>query len=150
MPYATYENVITRYPVLKGWGKTETEVSSDLIYYAEIMLNGMMGTHFSVPFSGSHPTVKDLTIDLAYYKGLMLRDQKKAAEIFDTINGRIEKIKNGEEYIYTGSGTTIVPESSAGEIWSNTKDYYPVHGMLDPIDLDIDPDRLDAEESERS
>ena len=96
MAYATYEEVTTRYSILKTWGKTKTEVSSDLIYFAEVELNSKMASHFSVPFSGSHPTVKDLTIDLAYYKALLTKDPDKAEKIMKAVDGRIGKIKNGD------------------------------------------------------
>ena len=151
MPYINYEDVIARYPVLKTWGKSETEVTSDLIYYAEMELNGRLAGHFSVPFSDSYPTVKDLAIDLCYYKALITKDPEKAEKIHDAIIGRIDDINEGKEYIYTGSGT-IVPSGAEQEIWSPLLDYYPVHTMLDaesPFTY-IDPDLIDDLEDERS
>ncbi len=151
MAYVEYLDVIARYSVLKTWGKTETEVTSDLIYYAEMELNSRLASHFSVPFSDSHPTVKDLTIDLCYYKALITKDPEKAEQIHDAIIGRIDGIKEGKEYIYTGSGT-IIPSGAGQEIWSPVMDYYPVHSMLDAEDIhtQIDPDRIDDLEDERS
>ncbi len=68
MTYVKYLDVIARYSILKTWGKSETEVTSDLIYYAEMELNSRLASHFSVPFSDSHPTVKDLTMIYAITK----------------------------------------------------------------------------------
>ena len=152
MSYVNYEEVITRYPIIKTYGKTETEVNSDLIYYSDIELNGMLGSHFSVPFSDSHPTVKDLTIELCYYRAIRTKDPKKAELIHDAVIGRIEKIKKGEELIYTGSGTVIYPDASEQEVWSTTMDYHPVHSMLDAASpyTQVDSSLLDALESERS
>ena len=130
MSYTDYEEVIIRYPMIKTWAKTEIEVSSDLIYYAEMELNGRLASHFSVPFSASHPTIKDLAIDLTYYNALKTRIPKSAKEIHNVVIGRIDDIKGGKEYIYTGSGTTIAPSAQTAQIWSNLEDYHPVHTML--------------------
>lgn len=149
--YIEYEDVIARYEVIKTWGKTPTEVNSDLIYYAEMELNSRLASHFSVPFSAAHPTVKDLAIDLCYLKALRTRDPKKANDIEKAVLGRIDALKEGREYIYTGSGTQIVPEGADQEVWSTTQDYHPVHGILDAEheDVGIDDDRIEDEEDER-
>jgi len=120
--------------------------------YAEHELNSLMATHFSVPFSGSHPTVKDLAIDLVYYKTMIVKDPEKAEKIKDAVLGRIDRIKAGEEYIITDSYTTIVPDAIAGgEVWSTNIDYHPVFSMLDADNefSVIDEDRIDDEEGER-
>ncbi len=151
MAYVNYEEVIARYSILETWGKTETEVTSDLIYYAEMELNSRLASHFSVPFSDSHPTVKDLTIDLCYYKALVTKDPEKAEQIHDAIIGRIDGIKEGKEYIYTGSDT-IIPSGAGQEIWSPTMDYHPVHSMLDAESpfTQIDSSLIEDLEDERS
>ena len=130
MSYTNYEEVIIRYPILKNWAKTEIEVNSDLIYYGEMELNGLLASHFAVPFPAPHPTVKDLAIDLAYYNAIKTRVPKDAERIHDVVIGRIERIKEGKEYIYTGSGTTIKPTPGEAQIWSNLEEYHPVHTML--------------------
>ena len=131
MSYTDYEEITIRYPILKTWGKTAPEVNSDLIYYAEMELNGLMATHFSVPFSESHPTVKDLAMDLAYYKAILTKEPLKAKDIHDAILGRIDRIKEGKEFIFTGSNTTIQPNAVGVTIWSNVMSYHPVHTLLD-------------------
>ncbi len=130
MSYASYEDVIARYPVLKDWGKQETDVNSDLIYYAEIELNGLLGTHFTVPFATTHPTVTDLTIDLAYYRAAITRQPDKVEGLRKRVMDRIERIKAGKEVIATGSGSLAV-ETSQVPVWSNVEDYHPVFSMLD-------------------
>jgi len=151
MSYTSYEEVIIRYPMLKSWGKTEIQVNSDLIYYAEMELNGRLASHFTVPFSASHPTVKDLTIDLAYFNSIKTRVPKDAERIHDVVIGRIDDIKEGKEYIYTGSGTTIKPTPGTAQIWSNLQDYHPVHTMLGAENefTRISSERLEALEDVR-
>lgn len=150
--YITYANVLERYPMLKTWAANSPMLNND-ITYAEYEINSRLATHFSTPFSGAHPTVKDICIDLVYYRSLKIKDPDQAAKVQEMIMGRINGIKNGDEYIYTDSGTTIEPDDTkAGEVWSNLEDYHPTFSMLDADDpvSDIDPDRLDDEEDERS
>jgi hypothetical protein len=151
MTYVDYEDVIARYSIIKTWGKSETEVTSDLIYFAEVELNGRLASHFSVPFAVAHPTVKDLTIDLCYYKALVTKDPEKAKLIHDAVIGRINDIKGGKEYIYTGSGT-VIPSGAEQEVWSTVKDYHPVHSMLDAESgyTQVDSSLIEDLEDERS
>lgn len=151
--YATYSETILRYPLLATWntgvGSATTVVNSDLLYFAAQEIDSRLATHFTTPFSAAHPTVKDLCIDLAYYRALRTKDPDQAAKLRDVIDGRIDAIKAGTEYILTGSGT-LAPSNPGQTVWSNTEDYHPVHSMLDAEDAMIDPDRLDDEEAERS
>ena len=129
--YITYAELVLRYDVLKTWADSPAEVNSGLIFYAEVELNSLLASHFSVPFSDAHPTIKDLCMDLAYYKSLVTKDPEKAAQIKDVVMGRIENIKKGDEYIFTGSGTVIHPEGGSQEIWSPYDGYHPTFSMLD-------------------
>lgn len=151
MTYATYNEVITRYPLIETLGKTASEVSSDLIYYSEIEINGRLGVVFSVPFDAAHPTIKDLTIDLAYYRAIRIKDPDKAEKLWKSVIGRIDDIKAGKEDIYTGSGTLEMDIMPGAEVWSTTQDYHPVHSMLDaedPLTM-VSSERLYDEANER-
>ena len=151
--YITYNEIILRYPMLATWSDSCDTVTNDTMVYAEHELNSLMATHFSVPFSGSHPTVKDLAMDLVYYKTMIVKDPEKAEQIKDAVLGRIDRIKAGEEYIITDSHTTIVPDASiaGGEVWATNINHHPVFSMLDPENelSIIDEDRIDEEEAER-
>jgi len=150
--YITYAEVLERYPMLKTWATNSPQLNND-IAYAEHELNGRMSTHFSTPFSGSHPTIKDLAIDLTYYRQFRFQDPDRAEKLKESIIGRIDSIKNGEEYIWTDSNTAIEPSASkASEIWSNLENYEPTFSMLDADDpaSGIDQDRLDDEEDART
>ena len=149
--YITYDELIVRYPLIKTWSDKESHVESYMIYYAERMVDAMLAPAYSVPFSAGHATVKDLSLDVCKYKALMDQDAEKAAEIYDVIRDRVDRLISGQEVIVTGSGT-IAPSGGATEIWSNTKDYHPTHSMLDDDNYytQIDSSMLDAMESERS
>lgn len=152
MSYASYEDLILRYPAASKWADTPSLVNSGMIHFAENQINGMLASHFTVPFAGSHPTIVDLTIDLAYAKGMVTRDAKAAKAIMDMVNARIKDIKTGKEYIYTESGTTLFPAGGGTDIYSTTKDYHNVHSMLDAEDActGISSEYLYALEDERS
>ena len=149
MAYTSYNRVVNRYPVLKTWGQGKTEVNSDLIYYAEFELNGLLAPAFTVPFEAGHPTVEDLAIDLAYYRAFRTKNAKQAEMLHKVVIGRIDKIIAGDEYIQTGSGTTIKPDSKTDRIWSSTEKYHPTHGMLDAEDSEISSSQLSDEFDER-
>jgi len=129
--YVLHAEVIARYPLLDTWGFTETQVNSDLIFYAEQELNGRLGGRFTVPFTPAHPTVKDLTIDLCYDRVLKTKDPDKSKYFHDLLMARIQRIIDGEEFIYTDSGTLESTEQT-DDIWSTDMDYLPTHTMLDP------------------
>lgn len=150
--YITYADLVARYPVIETKYAKDSEVNSHLIYWAEHELNSRLSSHFSVPFSAAHPTVKDLAIDLSYYRPLLSIDPDKAEKFKAAIIGRIDDIKAGNEYIYTDSHTVIAAEGSDDEIWSSTMGYHPTHGMLDTESeyTHVDSNRLYNEESERS
>ena len=152
MAYASYDDLVLRYPAASKWGATEAQVNSGMIHYAEIHLNSMLASHFSVPFAGSHPTIVDLTIDLAYARGMITRDPKGAKAVMELVDKRIDNLKAGKEYLYTGSGTTIYATGGGASIWSSTMDYHQTHSMLDTENAHtmISSDYLEALEDERS
>jgi len=152
--YITYDEVVLRYPMLTTWSDSCNMVSNDTIVYAEHELNSLLSTHFSVPFSGSHPTIKDLAIDLTYYRTMIIKDPEKAEKIRDAVLGRIDRIKAGKEYIMTESYTVIKPDATiaGGEVWSTTMDFHPTFSMLDAESAysGVDSSRIEAEEDARS
>jgi len=148
--YTTFSDCSVRYPILSKWNPSSVSaVNSDLIYYAEKEIDGRLASHFTVPFSDTPPTVSDLSIDYVYLKMLRSRDLEKAVEFEKVFEARIKRLKEGEEYIFTGSGTTITPAAPGVTVWSNTKDYYPVHSILDADLSSFDPDMIDDEEDLR-
>ena len=136
MGYSNYTEVIERYPMMSSWGDIQSHVSS-LVWFAEKQLDGMLATAYSVPFDPVPPVVKDLTIDITYYKALVTRDPEKASKIEDYIMGRIERIIKGKEKILSGSGTTLEVTSALQKVWSNIGCFHPVHSMLDPQHADV-------------
>lgn len=153
MPYITPTELKNRFPQFNSWNVgTETLINSVMIYYSEIELNSRLADMFSVPFSAAHPTVKDLTMQIARYRLYEDLDAKKAVDYKEIVDSRIEAIRKGEEFIYTESGTVLEGSGALNEVWSNTGEYHPVHSMLDaesPYTM-ISSDYLDELESDRT
>lgn len=130
MSYASYDDLIVRYPLASKWAETESQINSSFIHFAEIELNGLLASKFTVPMD-AHPTIIDLTIDLAFARAMLVKDPEKYGPFHKTVTDRITRIKKGEEFIYTSSGSTVYPTGGGTDIWSTTMDYSPVHSMLD-------------------
>ena len=149
--YITYADLVARYPIIETKYKKSSEVNSHIIYWAEYELNSRFASQFTVPFSAAHPTVKDLAIDLSYYRALLSIDPDKAEKFKKAVIGRIDSIKAGDEHIYTDSHTVIAAEGMDDEIWSSTMEYHPTHSMLDAESeyTRISSERTYDEENER-
>ena len=89
--YITYDDVVERYTVLKTQTGNTPQLNND-IAYAEKEFNGRFASHFSIPFSGAHPTVKDICIDLCYYRNIRIKDPELAEKFKESIIGRIEEV----------------------------------------------------------
>jgi hypothetical protein len=128
--YTNYDELMVRYPLIKTWTDKQSHVESYVIYFAENQIDSMLAPAFSTPFSAAHPTIKELSQDYCKYLSLLDQDQEKAQIVYDLISGRVDKLLSGKAYITTDSGS-IVPSAAADLVWSNTKDYHPIHSMLD-------------------
>jgi len=132
MGYSTYSDCVGRYRILEDWPGKTTGVNSSLIYFGDVQLNSMLAPKYTVPFSDTPPTVRDLSIDFAYLKSLQYgNDTEKWKEVNEQLQERIERILDGDEKIYTDSGTIIDPVTASGvNIWSSTEGYESTHSML--------------------
>lgn len=151
MAYISYSELTSRYPAMVDLG-SESTVNSAWIYFGEVELNARLASKFSVPFSDAYPVVKDLSIDITYSKYLAQRDHEAFKSFQEYIDGRIERLLDGTDNIYTDSGTVIYGETRSGvSIWSSTEDYVPTHSMLgaENIYTGIDSNYLYDLENER-
>lgn len=143
--YITFADVTLRYPAILKVG-SESTVGSAYIGYVENEIDGMLASHFTVPFSSNNMTVKDLAIDLTYIKaGNFTFEQAK--EMLDDFMEKIKALKNGEHSMLTDSGDVITTVGDTA--WSNTMDYTPVFGMS-PIEYsEVDSSQIYDEEVDR-
>lgn len=144
--YVDLNHILDRYPSMSRMGGS-TEVGSAYIDYVERQVDGLLASHYTVPFSSNNVTVRDLCIDLVYAKAGNLK-LDEASKIRDMVMERIDRLKSGEEVMLTTSGDLLSPTTSGGA-WSTTENYKPIFDMSHPLDWETDPDRLDAEDDER-
>ena len=131
MSYASFEQVILRYPIIKTWSVDSSDVKSDLLDFADIEIDSALTPEYSTPFSDTPPIVRDLSIDMAYLKLLIRQDIEKGLAFQEYLYGRIEKLKSGKSGIITDSGTIIDKNNAGMGVWSTTGDYNPTESMLD-------------------
>lgn len=136
-PSDLYERIVSRYKVIGTLDRSYVE--TDLLPYARVELNGLLAGHFDIPFAEDYSIFIDLLLDLAFYREIRTRDPEKAEKTRDDILGRITRITQGKEKIWTGT-EHISPVSP--QVWSTTIDYDPTHTMRGSLRDTIDPDRL--------
>jgi hypothetical protein len=127
--YITWQDVADRYPDAAKIGD-QPRWDSAFIQPAEAEVDGRLSSLYAVPFvpgSVNAPVaVRDLSIDLAYYRATWRTEGADA--LLKLIDGRFERILKKQEALVTSAG--VVGES-AGEAWSSTQDYHSVFGPDD-------------------
>lgn len=143
--YVNSSDLFTRYPELIRVNST-TAIESAYVLYAENELDGMMASHFTVPFSSNNITAKDLANDLTYLKANNFKSEDRKS-FRDEIMERIKRLKDGAERMVLSDGTTI---DSVGEtIWSTTQDYNSVFGMDGVEHFIVDSTQIIDERNDR-
>ena len=143
--YVNSADLFTRYPELIRVNST-TAIESAYVFYVENELDGMLSTHFTVPFSSNNITARDLANDLTYLKANNFKNEDRKS-FRDEIMDRIKRLKDGAERMVLSDGTTI---DSVGEtIWSTTKDYTPVFGMDGTEHFVVDSNQITDERNDR-
>lgn len=144
--YVNYDDILNRYPAMSKVGGA-TEVGSAYVDYVESEIDGLLASHYTVPFSGGNVTVRDMCIDLIYARAGNLKVEE-SEKIEKRVMDRIARLKSGDEVLMTNSGDIIAP-STTGGAWSSTQNYVPTFGMS-PIELsEVDSSRIWDEENDR-
>ena len=150
--YVIPEELFARHPAFTV--NSFTNVNSDILYYAAREVEANLAKSFTIPFSGDHPTVKDLVLDAAWVRFNRITEPKIGEKLQKHLKDRFDRINNGDEYIITGSGTFLGRSVSAHDEKipeSTSENYEPVHTMLgaEHSDTKIDPDLIDDLENLR-
>jgi Protein of unknown function (DUF1320) len=93
MSYISWQDLVSRYPDIAKNNQGATIVNSSVIFGAEAEVNGRLAKTYTVPFTPCPDIVKDLCIDIAYYK-LSWR-QKNIKPLKDSIDDRVLGLLNG-------------------------------------------------------
>jgi len=144
--YIEFDDVIKRYRRVDTKGGAD-EVDP-LIVFAENMLDGMLGSHFVVPFSSNNATARDLAIDVTYWYCIRFTDEKKAEKVMNYLKGITDKLRDGKVQMMTDS-QEVINASNGGAVYSNTKDFTPIFDVDQTINHGVDSDRIDEIEADR-
>lgn len=139
--YINWDDVIDRFPELNTLGGAD-ELSSSHIVYAEAFVDGALATHYTVPFSNNNMIVKDLAIDVCYWRAARFKFED-ATSVKSAFFQTVDLIKDGHVKMIDASGTLIPQIQIQSGLISNVQSYHSAFGMSDPIDWDIDQDQKD-------
>lgn len=144
--YITWEDVTDRYPDAAKVGNGQANFELAYIAPAEAAIDGTFAARYVVPFCntiGYAPSIiKDLSVDLAYYRAVGIRSKFQKTIAAD-ISSRMGLYNGGPGRIMSDSGT-IMPTNTSGII--NTavdQGYAPSFGMDDPVGWTVSSDWQD-------
>lgn len=140
--YADWSDVVGRYKDAASIAES-TGMGSYWLASAEYEVDGALGKVYSVPFSPAPLQVKDLAIDLTYYK--MTIGKKTGGELKKYIDQRIAGLIDGTIVLVT---TTGLLQSDPNAAWFENS-YHTSFGPDDPVNFRIDSNWIQNVQDER-
>jgi hypothetical protein len=144
--YINWDDVIDRYQELNTLGGAD-ELSSSYIVYSEAYVDGILSTHFTPPFSDNNMIVRDLAIDVCYWRAARFK-LDDAVEVKSSVFETVGLLKDGHINMYDEAGT-LIPSIDKSFVWSNTQSYHTAFGMDAVTNWEIDEDQVIADEDKR-
>jgi phage gp36-like protein len=141
--YANWADVTGRYKDAATIVGAEG-VGSYYLGAAEAETDGRLAPVYTVPFTPTPELVKDLVVDLTYYKMIVLR--KDGALLKKYIDDRFAAVIAGTLTLTT-SGTALAA-SATPSAWGTHTDYHAPFNAGDPITWQRSQAELDAAEAE--
>lgn len=140
--YINWADVVDRYPEIDSLADA-SDLQKTYIVYAEGLVDGQLYNHFVTPFSSNNLTVKDLCVDLAYWRaGRHKLDN--AVEVGSSAQETIMALRDRQMVMVTTSGEVIEGISRASAGFSSTNSYTPIFGVDEPEDWQVDPDQVEG------
>ena len=147
MPAHPYANYTQYTAVYSTPGLTQTQLESHYLPAGARYIDARLSRAFTVPFSSNNLTARDLNIYAAQLLFLQGRTSKQddAAELRGFLDKLIDAlvIKNGSMSL--SDDTVLAATGAQFDVYSTTQDYTPVFNLLDPIEQQVDSDRLNDE-----
>ncbi len=141
--YITWKDVVDRYAdAAKAQGGSEA-VKTNYITGAEDEVDGRCAVKYTVPFSPVPGIVRDLCVDLAYYK-MILKNPKAAKELKSYIDDRFKSIIDGTLVLTTSAGLIEAQDKA----WS-TDQYGTAFGVDRDENWRVPSDWVDANKASR-
>lgn len=145
--YANWQDVVNRYrDVAKDYDDNDTSVS--FIQGAEAEIDSALGVRYAVPFTTVPAVVKDLTIDLTYYK-MRFREEKWPQEFYKNILARLKALVDGDAVLVDDAGVVVAPLSQQVGPWTD-RPGAPTFGPEDIIDSSISETWLTEREGSKA
>ncbi len=129
--YVSWQELAARYKKAAEVADTE-EAQSGFIEGAEADVDARLAVRYTVPFSPVPPAIKDIVIDLAWYK--MNIEQASSKPIYEYINRRLDALVAGSASLVGSSG---ILESSDALPWSDMQERRTMFGVDDPVDYSV-------------
>ena len=136
MSLVDYDFITGVYPSVGKGSYNAEEVNSYHTPLAQAQIEGLLSTHYTVPFSENNLTAKDLVATLVYSRVSAMSEEDRRA-IRTELYERIERLKNGDEQMLTSSGDLMQPDV-AGTAWSSSEDYHTTFTRDDPLLWEVD------------
>jgi phage gp36-like protein len=140
--YINWADVTGRYKDFPK-GPDATDAENYFIVQAEAEVDGRLAPKYSVPFSPAPYLVKDLCVDLAYYKANIKQESSKL--IRDDLERRFDAIIDGTLLLTTSAG---VVAKTGDYAWASNS-YHSSFGLDDEINWQVDSYAISDIQDER-
>lgn len=125
--YITWKDVVDRYPNAAKDVSGSEGVKNNFVNGAEAHVNARLAQRYSIPFTPCPQMIKDVVIDLAYFKMIGVR-QKDSKTFKSFLDERLDGLADGTLTLMTDSGT----QYGANETVFATDQYGTAFGVDDP------------------
>jgi len=143
--YINWDDVIDRYPELNTLSGAD-ELSSAYIVYAESFTDGMLAGTYTVPFSNNNVIVRDLSIDMTYWRATRFK-LENAVDVRSAYFITVDQLVDGTLTMVDDAGTIIPALKKKIGLFSTTESYHSSFGMHLPEEWHIDEDNIDDDRS---
>lgn len=141
--YINWSDVTGRYTDFAK-GPDATQANASFVPQAEAEVDGRLAVKYTVPFSPAPYLVKDLCIDLAYYKATIRQEGSKV--IGDSLETRFKGILDGT-ILLTNSAGELIEQRSATAWVSNS--YHSSFGPDTEVNWRVDSNWINDAMDER-
>ena len=143
--YIAWQDVVERYADAAKLSGGSEATKTSFVNFAEDETDGRLAGKYQTPFSPVPNVVKDLCIDLAYYK-MIFRQEDKAKPVLAYVNTRFADILTGRITL-TISGTPLA--TVLDRAWSTEQGFESSFGVDPPERWAVDSNWQDDFASRR-
>lgn len=152
--YCTADNV---YDMLEGISTNEISQArvESRIAYARSIIDGKIAKRYDVPFDSAPypPLASQINVDLAAYfvmKTLYTGEGQNRSQwtegFYEKALMLLDEINDGKIDLVDDTGDLIPERNLSTRVSGNIENYKPTFGFGDPLDEEIDPDRINDEQ----